>query len=201
MKNNEMNKFIKHIDYYFQQSDCTILHPIVANPHIDVLFYKPNNAYPYWKLVTMGASDYKMPPLNPSLGDRNEYIMFIDSNENLEDEKIRFKYYNYLMEVALFPIHHNCHITYGHSLEWPVEQNEEMEGAFIELPQIITNPNVLHCKLGLLKTITCLQVILLTRKDINKLQEIGPEQFSNFLYPEDNSPRHFLCELHRTEKF
>ena len=105
------------------------------------------------------------------------------------------------MEVALYPINEHCHISYGHSIEWPVDTDEEMQGAFIEMPQIIKDPNVLFCKLGLFKTITCLQIILLTRKEIDRLLEIGPEEFSNYLYPENDKPCHFICELHRTEKF
>ena len=95
MKNNEMTKFIAHIDSYFQQEDCTILHSSITDPHIDVLFYKPNDTYPYWKLVTMGASDYQMPPQKPSLGNRNEYMMFIDANEDLDNAIIRNEYYHY----------------------------------------------------------------------------------------------------------
>ena len=201
MTNKEMEKFIAHLDTYFQQTDCMVLHPLVGEPHIDTLIYKPNNTYPYWKLVTMGASDDRMPSSNPSLGNRNEYMMFIDASEDLENEDIRSQYVNYLMEVALYPIMHGCFISYGHSVEWAPDENEEMVGAYIEMPQIIEDTGVLRCKLGLLKTAVCLQVVLLTRSEIDKLLDVGPEEFSNYLYPENDAPCHFICELHRSEKF
>lgn len=201
MTTKEMEKLIAHFDTYFRQTDCMVLHPSKCDPHIDILLYKPNKKYPYWKLVTMGASDYRMPVKKPFLGDRNEYIMFIDSSEDLDNEVIRNKYAAYMMEVALYPIQNSCYISYGHSLEWAPADNEEMVGAYIEMPQIIEDPAVLRCKLGLLKTAVCLQVVLLTRSEINKLLEIGPEAFSNYLYPENDEPCHFVCELQRSDRF
>ena len=55
-----MDKLIKHFDTYFEQNDSTVIHPIVDyGLHIDVLLYGPNDKFPFWKLVTMGASDYR----------------------------------------------------------------------------------------------------------------------------------------------
>ena len=93
MKPKEMDKLIQHFDTYFKQSEPTVLHPIVMEPHIDALVYKPNEAFPYWKMVTMGASDYKMSaPIN-SLGNRNEYMMFIDPSEDLTDKEVSDWYF------------------------------------------------------------------------------------------------------------
>lgn len=201
MNSREMNKLIRHFDTYFRQSDYTVLHSPNTEPHIDILCYRPNNAVPYWKLVTMGASDCRMPAPKGALGDRNEYMMFIDPGEDLTDKAILNQYVRYLMEVAFYPISSKRFITYGHSVEWTPDEGEEMVCAYLEMPQVIEDPSVLRCKLGLLKTAVCLQVVLLTRAETDKLLQIGPEQFSYFLYPEDDSPRHFICELHRSEKF
>ena len=76
-----------------------------------------------------------------------------------------------------------------------------MIAAFIELPQILETTAALRCKVSLLKTITCLQVVLLNQQELNKLLEIGPQEFSEFLYPEDDSKPHFLSEQHRSDKF
>lgn len=202
MKLREMDKLTDHLDKYFQQTDCMVLHPQAVNPHIDILIYEPNDVYPYWKLVTMGASDYRMPtPPYPSLGNRNEYMMFISPDVDLNDADIRGTFADYLAEVAFYPIMNDCFISYGHSIEWVPNDEDEMVGAFIEMPQIIEDSGVLRCKLGLFKTVTCLQVVLLTRSEINNLREIGPEAFSNYLYPDNDEPCHFICELQRSEKF
>ena len=93
MKTKEMDKLIKHFDTYFEQDDSTVLHPIVDDGlHIDVLMYAPNEKYPFWKLVTMGASDYKMPPIQNTVGLNNEYIMFIDSEIDLTDKEVLNKF-------------------------------------------------------------------------------------------------------------
>ena len=200
MNLREMDKLTHHFDKYFQQTDSSVIHPIVMEPHIDALLYAPNEAYPYWKLVTMGASDFKMPgPKNP-LGNRNEYIMFIDPNEDLDNKETMNWYFNKLLQVAQYPIHSNTFITYGHSIEWAPNDEEEMVGAFLEFPQIVQDTGVLRCKLGLLKTAVCLQVVLLNRKEVQTLLEMGPQMFSEYLYPEEGQP-HFICERSRTSAF
>jgi len=200
MVQREMEKLTKHFDKYFRQSDCTVIHPIVMEPHIDALLYKPNEAYPFWKLVTMGASDYKMPAPRKTLGDRNEYIMFIDPSEDMTDQEVANWYFNKLLAVALYPLATKSFISYGHSVEWAPDDEEEMVSAYLELPQIVDDVGMLRCKLGLMKTAVCLQVVLLNREETNKLLQIGSEQFSEFLYPEEGTS-HFLCERSRSSRF
>ena len=203
MKTKEMKKLIEHFDMYFRQKDALVCHPTNDTlPHIDVLVYEPKDIYPFWKLVTMGASDFAMPAAkNAPLGNRNEYIMFVDKSEDLADINLINKYVMYLMEVAMYPVSENVYITYSHSIEWTPNEGEEMVGAFIEFPQIIEDSHILRCKLGLFKTVTCLQVVLLTKDEINKLLEIGAEEFSYLLYPDSDDSPHFIIELKRTEKF
>lgn len=200
MHPKEMEKLTQHFNTYFHQDDCMVFHPFTADPHIDVLLYKPNDAYPYWKLVTMGASDFKMPAPKSSLGNRNEYMMFIDPSEDMTDQEIANWYLRKLFEVAYYPIATGSFISYGHSVEWDPNDEEEMVGAYLEMPQIIEDTDILRCKLGLLKTAICLQAILLNRQEINKLLEVGSEQFSYFLYP-DEGTQHFICERSRSDRF
>lgn len=200
MKTKEMDILMAHIETYFHQTDGTVLHPIAMEPHVDVLLYKPSEQYPFWKLVTMGASDYKMPGKD-SLGNRNEYIMFVNSKENLEDKETRDWYYSHLLEVALYSQSNHTFIGFGHSVEMKPEAEEEMVGAFIDFPQVIDEPGILRCKLGLFKTAICLQVVLLNREEINKLLEIGSHKFSEYLYPENDGDFHFLSERKRSAYF
>ena len=198
-----MDKLIKHFDTYFEQDDSNVIHPIVDDGlHIDVLMYKPNEKYPFWKLVTMGASDYKMPPIQNTVGLNNEYMMFIDSEIDLTDKEVLMWYYEKLLTVATFSYYNKTHITFAHSFEWKNEDpDDEMIAAFIEFPQIIGTTAILRCKLGLMKTVACLQVVLLNKEELEKLMEIGPIAFSDYLYPENDSKPHFLAERHRSEKF
>ena len=61
MNVRKMDKLIKHLDSCFEQSDSMIYHnDNMTNPHIDFLRYEPTEKYPFWKLITMGASDFKL---------------------------------------------------------------------------------------------------------------------------------------------
>ena len=180
-----------------------VLHPVIYDEfHIDVLLYKPNEKYNFWKLVTMGASDYKMPTTQYTVGLCNEYMMFVSADVDLTDKETLDWYHNKLILVASFAYYNKTHITYGHSFEWENDDlSDEMIGAFIEFPQIIEDIAFLRCKVGLFKTVICLQVLLLNKDDLDKLKEIGPNEFSDYLYPEDTSRPHYLSERHRSEKF
>ena len=127
-------------------------------------------------------------------------MMFIDPSEDLSDMEIAGWYYNKLMTIARYPISSKTFISYGHCVEWKPGWGEEMVSAFIEMPQIIEDVGILHCKLGIMKTVICLQAILLNRAETDFLLQIGPQQFSNFLYPPQGE-RHFLCERYRSSKF
>ena len=203
MNKKEMHKLIKHFDTYFEQNDSIVLHPIVDDGlHIDVLMYEPNEKYPFWKLVTMGASDHKMPPIQNTVALNNEYMMFVDSETDLTNKDILMWYYEKLLNIATFAYYNKSHITFAHSIEWENEDpDEEMTAAFIDFPQIIDSTGILRCKLGVMKTVACLQVVLLNKEELDKLMEIGPMEFSNYLYPEDCSEDHFIIERYRSEKF
>ncbi len=203
MKPQELEKLTAHYDKYFEQDNCTVLH-LIANikPHVDVLVYPPNDKYPFWKLATAGASDVKMNIKTVGFPPRNEYMMFVPSDLDLTNKDTVMFFQSMLMEIAYYPVMNKTPITYGHSLEWGKNDNSDMEGAYIEFPQIIADPSILTCKLGMFKECTCLQVVLLTRADIERLLEIGSEAFSNYLYPEeDGAQNHFLSEQYRTDKF
>lgn len=198
----EMEQLTAHYDHYFQQTTDGVFHmPEGITPHIDLMLYDPTDTYPFWKLVTMGASDYRMPKAKQTLGDRNEYMLFIPPDENMQDEDTLRWYITTLMEIALYAPSSKTHITYGHSMEWGAEDGSDIVGAYVEMPQIIGSTGILRCKLGFLKQVICLQPVLLTCSELNRLLTIGPQQFSNYLYPEEDAPSHFLSERCRTARF
>ena len=107
-----------------------------------------------------------------------------------------------IVSIRSYAKFNKTHITYAHSFEWENDDpNDEMIAAFIELPQAIPNTGLLHCKMGRFKTVTCLQAILLNKNELNQLKEVGPQAFSEYLYPQNDEKRHFLSERHRSEKF
>ena len=118
----------------------------------------------------------------------------------MTNQEVANWYFNKLLTVALYPLATKSFISYGHSVEWAPDDEEEMVAAYLELPQIVDDVGMLRCKLGLMKIAVCLQVVLLNREETNKLLQIGSDQFSEFLYPEEGTP-HFLCERSRSSRF
>ena len=186
MKQKEMKKIMNHFDRYFEQNDCIVIHPVVDEGlHIDVLLYKPNQKYPFWKMVTMGASDYKMPELTPTVGNFNEYMMFIDKDEDLNNRETAKWYHDKLVMIASYAYKNNCHITFNHSFEWTNDDpNDDKIGAFVLFPESIENVEILRCKTGLLKKVAYLEVVLLNKTEIDLLIKIGPQEFwHSYIYP------------------
>ena len=105
--------------------------------------------------------------------------------------------------IALYPLFAKTHITYGHSVEWGEEEDSDMVSAFLELPQLLSSPDCVRCKLSLFKQTVLLQPVMLTRNETNQLLKIGPDRFSDYLYPEDGTIQdaHFISERKRTDKF
>ena len=202
MKLRQMDKFTAHCDHYFGQENTMVLHMADESAlHIDILLYEPNKEYPFWKLVTMGASDYTMPKKENTFGCNNEYIMFIHKSVDLKDKNVLDWYVQHLFSIGYFAYENHVHVTYGNSFDIKTSDEEEMVCCFIELPQVIRDSGILRCKVGLLKTITCLQVVLLTKDEFEKLKEMGAEEFSYWLYPENNEKQHFIVERFRSENF
>lgn len=200
MNTKEMERLTEHFDKYFEQSDSIVIHPTKLSPHIDALLYKPTEKYPFWKLASMGASDYKMTQPENNLGDRNEYIMMIDPQEDMNDPGTAAWYYSNLIKIASYPQQENCSLTLGHSIEWLCGDDEEMVGAYIEFPRIIDDTGILRCKLGMFKTAVCLMAILISKAEMEALLENGPDKFSEHLFPDEDKV-HFLCQRKRTDSF
>lgn len=203
MTAKQMERFTQHCDKCFRQKNDRVLHSAAMNDlHIDILLYEPTEEFPYWKMVTMGASDYKMPPAKGAMALRNEYIMLVDQGVDMHDKNAALWYCRKLWMIARYAFENKINITYGHSLEWQNEDDaDEMVAAFIEFPQMF-DYSILHYKSGLFTDIACLLVVLLNKSELDQLMKIGPQQFSEYLFPEDeNAPTHFLSERNRSERF
>ena len=194
-----MDRWTRHCGLYFHQdpeTECMVLHPENSRkPHIDMLLFRPNELYPFYKLCTMGASDYKLPM---TFCCRNEWIMFLSPEENLKNNLSWFS--DVLLSVALYPMENHMALTWGHSIVWGRQPETDMVGAYLDLPYPIEGSGFSVCTLGPLKKAQCLQVTLLTEEEIQKLIRLGPEKFCDFLYPQKGKP-HFFSQRYRSEIF
>ena len=186
MKKREMKLLTEHFDKYLEDNDCTVMHSSAHNGlHVDVLIYKPNEKYPFWKLATIGASDYEMPEHSPTVSRFNEYIMFVDQSVDLNNTEIAKWYRDKLVTVASYAYENKCHVTFEHSFEWKNESsNDDTVGAFVFFPKLIEDVKILRCKIGSRKTVACLEVVLLNNSELDMLKKMGPRAFgNNYIYP------------------
>ena len=91
-------------------------------------------------------------------------------------------------------------VSYGHSMEWGEEEGTDMVGAYLKMPQFSRTTAFMRCKLGFMHETEILQAVLLTRPEVDRLLEIGSDDFSDYLYPEEGK-NHILCERYHSEKF
>lgn len=194
----------KHFDRYFGQ-EC---HAVMSAEEstllpVRILLYQPNEQFPFWKLVTVGASDYKLPAKVPPFTRFNEYMMFVSADVDLTQSEEFSWYANLLMITAQYPAEEKTVFSYCHSLEMQ-EVFEEYEGEMcaitVLLPEAIPDLNVLFCKTGLFKKVTCLQIMPITRKELQyKLRCNDVRAFNELFYPADDSQeKHFLAEKKRS---
>ena len=192
-----MDRWACHCGRYFHQdpqTEAVVLHPKnIRKPHIDLLLFSPNTVYPFYKLCTMGASDYKLPL---TFCCRNEFILFLSQEER---ENLPW-FTDVLLSAALYPVENHISLTYGHSIIWGSQPGTDMHGAYLDLPYPIEGSGFFSCSLSPLRKTRCLQVTLLTETEIRNLIRLGPEKFGEFLYPPEGRP-HFLSQRYRTEAF
>lgn len=201
MYRSQMDRWAAHCGRCFlaaPEKDCIVLHP--RNPrqlHIDMLLFPPNDTYPFYKLCTMGASDYKLPL---TLCQRNEFVMFLSDQEDLQQPETLGFFCDVLLSVALYPAENHFTLRFGHSIVWGEQKGTDMHSAFLDLPYPIADPGFKRCRLSMLKETHCLQVTLLTREETERMRSLGPEKFYDFLYPAEGAP-HFLCQRFRDSRF
>ena len=199
MRKHEMDRWADHCGYYFgqdPQTECMVLHPVNHRAfHIDLLLFPPCPALPFWKLCTMGASDYKLPL---TFCPRNEFFLFIPESEDLKDQASAMWYCDVLLTTALYPWENHMALSCGHSIVWGTQPGTNMVSAYLDLPFPIPGSGFFRCKLGPVKAINCLQVTLLTRRETDYLVRVGPDAFTDFLYPEKGMP-HFLSQRFRKD--
>ena len=62
MNAKEMEKLTDHFERCFGQKAATVMrNKAETELPIDILVFAPTGRYPFWKLCTRGASDYRMP--------------------------------------------------------------------------------------------------------------------------------------------
>ena len=200
MTENEKELFINHMNTHLGDTYAYVMNDVnEGDITLSFLVYTPTEELPFWKMVTMGASDHEMTKEIESLPNRNEYIMFIPASVDLvhDNDELNW-YYNFLFQTAIHPYVSSEYMSYAHSLELEGMEGE-MVGTVLLFPQIL-NPEVLRCDLDENKQCACLQVMPITKEEIELKRQVGADKFVELFYPDDfDEPMLFLAEKHRTK--
>lgn len=205
MKLSEMRRIQQHFEQCFEQPVECIFHLDSSNSiHIDILCFAPTELYPFWKLATMGASDVVMPLKDKYGSNRNEYVMFVDKDVDLLSD---YSWYaNWLCMTAEYIHEKKQFVTFNHLIQMPHATDVgDMNGVIVLLPAAMYDGTILHCKLGLFKQCTCLQVMPITQSEIDGAHANGHEWLVTKFYPfiyggeeHENDEEHYLAEKIRT---
>ena len=205
MNLKEMERIKTHFEQRFEQPVECVFHPKDNNiVHIDVLCFAPTELYPFWKLVTMGASEIMMPQKDKYGSNRNEYVIFVDKEVDILNDY--GWYINWLCMTAEYTYVEKQFVTFNHVVQMPnVTDDGEMKGVVLLLPAVMYDGSILRCKTGLFKQCTCLQIIPVTQAEIDGAQVNGYEWLVNKFYPfiyggeeHQNDEEHYLAEKIRT---
>lgn len=198
MEQKEQKRFIRHCEKYFgQKCKGKLAQQGNYEIEVEVLLFAPNKKYPFWKMVTMGVSDYQMPNANPALPDRNEYMLFFDKYVLVEEGRTDwFWYYEFLMRTATYAYFNKCYVSFAHSIDINTREQTDMVAANILLPEVIRDTKILRCKLAKDKTCACLQVMPITEDELQEKLKIGAKNFVDKFYPQDGEMM-FLAEKKR----
>ena len=144
--------------------------------HITTLIFEPTEEMPFWKLCTIGASDYKMPKRDIGLGRkanrRNEYVMFISPETSIGQDTSDWLYLNSILWAT-------AHSTSKNDINLTVSDTIDMEldgkycGIVLLLPEIMKSPKICKCYVSKREFISIFQVMPITREQLDKKLEKG----------------------------
>ena len=138
---------------------------------ITTLVFKPTDEMPFWKLCTIGASDYLMPERDIGWGRkanrRNEYMMLIDPEVEISKEKTEWLSLNSLLwATAEYAFNAKENITVSDTIDMQIKG--KYCGTVLLLPEIFKSPSIVKCFISKHKYISIFQVMPITRELLSK---------------------------------
>ena len=139
--------------------------------------FKPTDELPFWKLCTIGASDYFMPEREIGWGRkanrRNEYMMFIspevevsDPTDN-ENADTGWLFLNSLLwSTAEYAFNEKDNLTVSDTIDMGLDG--KYCGTVLLLPEVFKSPSIVKCYVSEHKYISIFQVMPITRELLTK---------------------------------
>ncbi len=143
---------------------------------ITTLVFEPTQDLPFWKLCTIGASDYLMPKRDIGWGrkanQRNEYMMLIDPEVEISQEKTEWLSLNSLLwATAEYAFNAKENLTVSDTIDMQIKG--KYCGTVLLLPEVFKSPSVVKCFISKHKYISIFQVMPISRELLNKKLKKG----------------------------
>ncbi|MBQ7308287.1 MAG: suppressor of fused domain protein [Clostridia bacterium] len=195
------NKLAKHYDKYFGDKPLILSSATNNDVEVFILLYAPNKIYPFWKIATIGCSDVTQSFKRKRL--HNEYVMFVNQNQNLKDDTaLRNWYYDMLLVPDAFARDTGKPVFYGADIVFENETCEEMIGVCFLLPQIIPFTKFCFFNLNFFKKISVFQVMPITNIEKEIILNEGISVCEKIFYPNNTMECRPFAEQKRTfDKF
>lgn len=135
---------------------------------ITTLVFKPTDELPFWKLCTIGASDYLMPERDIGWGSkanpRNEYMMLISLEVEVDESKAEWLFLNSLLwSTAEYA---KEAITVSDTIDMGIKG--KYCGTVLLLPEALKTPKIVKYHYTKHKYISIFQVMPVTRELLSK---------------------------------
>lgn len=179
MESKRHEKLFNHYTNVFHQKPVfeMQLKPECGLYGIRTLVYKPTKSNNFWKLWTIGASDYRMPEREIGLGRkanrRNEYMMFLAPDVKVKRSSKQWFYLNSLLwATAEYACNAGENLTVSDSLDMGI--NGKYCGTVLLLPEILT-PDSVKCYISSKSFISIFQVMPITKQQLCEKLKRGYE--------------------------
>ncbi len=143
---------------------------------ITTYVFEPTKELPFWKLCTIGASDYLMPERNIGWGRkanrRNEYMMFISPDVKVDETATEWLVLNSMLwSTAEYAFNEKDNITVSDTIDFGLKG--KYCGTFLLLPEVFKTPNIVKCFISKHKYISIFQVMPITKEQLSKKLKKG----------------------------
>ena len=145
---------------------------------ITTLVFKPTDDMPFWKLCTIGASDYLMPERDIGWGRkanrRNEYVMLVYPEAEVSESATEWLFLNSLLwSTAEYAYNQKDAITVSDAIDMGIKG--KYCGTVLLLPEAFKKPDIAKCHYTKHRYISIFQVMPITRKLLTEKLKRGTE--------------------------
>lgn len=138
--------------------------------------FEPTDELPFWKLCTIGASDYLMPERDIGFGRksnrRNEYMMLIAPEVEVSENSTEWLFLNSLLwATAEYAFNQKDNITVSDTIDMGLDG--KYRGVVLLLPEVFKTPRIVKCYITKNKYVSIFQVMPVTKEQLAKKLKKG----------------------------